>query len=382
MKNLIIIVFAAILIGVGGCMKNYENDVVPEVDDGFFQLKAGNALITTGDTAWVNPGVYVKFWLDSLPESASNYSYAWNLGNGATSVSESPEQVYTLGIYGVSVLVTKLSNNQTVQRSITLVVRNDISFETTIILLESTPVTGGNYNYKLALQSSVIYNYENTTGPRWVSGHFTGWNQHTVTEVMMINQIEYMIYHLILPANNVEKQRWGYGRGNNWAFAPKSLFWFVNAQGEGAFEAYFTNGQMSKNPISSNNLPGDGGDVNLPDIPATTRTEIVGSNDDILRVYVNHGVYANGASPFITQFISNNNWSPVVLTSIGNGWGYKDFQISNLVEGKLFWRFGQNINNPNVFGNMQNSKFFVSENNWLAIQIVQIKLGKYEIIKL
>jgi hypothetical protein len=334
-----------------------------------------------GDTAYAAPNVYLKFWLDSLPEAATNYSFAWNLGDGTTSVSASPEHLYEVGTYNVQVDITHLNNGQIIERNLVLVVTNDVSFETTIILLESTPVAGSNYDYKLAFKSTAIYNYENTTGSRWVNGDFTGWNQQATNEVTMINNIEYIIYHLVLPANETEKQRWGYGRGSNWAFAPSSRYWLVNDQGEGAFEAYFTDGQMSIVPVTYTNLPGDGGDINEGSTLATIRTEIIEGDEDELRIYINYGVYANGSNPFLSQLVSNNNWDPVALTSIGDGWGYKDFVIADL-GGSLYWRFGANINHPTIFGNMTNSKFFMSSDNMLGMQVTQLKSGKWQVIQI
>jgi hypothetical protein len=374
MKKVMLFLIASLLIG--GCMKNYEDAPLPssEVPDGAFLKVTGATLM--GDTAYAAPNIQLKFWLDSLPGSAESYSFNWNLGDGTTSVAHSPEHMYHVGTYEVSVVITRLSNGQTFSRSIVLIVTNNSTFETTVILLESTPVTGGNYNYKLALKSTVIYNYQNITGNRWIIGDFTGWSMQTITELITINQIEYLIYHLVLPANEVEVKRFSYGRGASWAYAPNSLYWVVSSQGEGAFEAYFTNGQMSVFPILSDELPGDGGDINQNGIPATTRNKIIG---DDLRVFINYGVYANGANPFITKMNGYNAWNPFSLTPIGNGWGYKDFEISSLSEGFLFWRFGPNINNPNNLGNMSNSKFFMPEDNMLGLQIVQLKSGDWQI---
>lgn len=376
MKKFVFVLLIALL--MGGCMKDYSDDVVPDVSEEFFQLKVAGATLA-GDTAYAVPRIYIKFWLDALPEAAKNYSYSWNLGDGTTSVAFSPEHLYQLGTYKVQVDITN-NTGQTVERSLVLVVTNDFSYETTIILLESTPVAGGNYDYKLALKSSVIYNYGNTTGSRWVVGDFTSWNQVTVTEVRMINQIEYLVYHLVLPANETKKQRFSYGRGSNWAFAPNSRFWAGNDKGEGAFEAYFTNGQISSSSyIPSNQLPGDNGDVNQGNILATIRTEIVGSNDEILRIYVNYGVYANGSNPFFSQLLSNSNWNPVSLISIGGGWGYRDFPVVNLENGRLFWRFGPNIAQVANLGDMTNSKFYLPTDNMLGVQITQLKSSKWRI---
>lgn len=377
MKKLILFIMAALLIG--GCMKDYSLDLT-DVSEELFQLKISSATISDqGDTAYVAPGIHVKFWLDSLPEPAENYSFYWSLGDGTTSVSPSPENTYEIGIYIVEVDITNEVTGQTVQRSVVLIVTNDFSFETSIVLLESTPVTGGNYSYKLGFKSTNIYNYQNTTGSRWVAGDFTNWDQQTIVETVMIDDIEYIVYYLVLPKNETERQRFGYGRGSHWAFAPNSILWVVNDQGEGAFEAYFTNGEMSPYPIASVNLPGDGGDVGQDGSPPTIRTQIV---EESLRVYVNYGAYANGPNPFISERISLNNWLPVQLISIEDGWGYKDFPIEEEGQNLFFWRFGANINNPNAWGDMSNSKFYLPADNMLAIQVAQLKSGEWQVIVL
>lgn len=153
MKKLILFFLLAGLLNA--CMKNYEDDPRP-IEEGF-SLKIGNAT-TTGDTAYAAPYVVLKFYLENIPGSIEDYAFFWDLGDGSTSIAASPEKSYDIGIYDVMVTGTP-SSGPSIERSIILVVSNDHSYETTILLIEATSIPGGKYNYKIGLKTLAIEGY-------------------------------------------------------------------------------------------------------------------------------------------------------------------------------------------------------------------------------
>jgi len=143
---------------------------------------------------------------------------------------------------------------------------------------------------------------------------------------------------------------------------------------------------MSPEPIGTILIPGDGGDPTGGAFSPTIRTEVIYSsipNSDSLCVYINLE-YANGSTPFISRMLSNNNWEPLALIIMSGdytGWGYQTFAINNLSNG-LYFRFGPNVVIPSVYGNMSNSKFYLSGDNMLGLQISGLKLvGVYQITR-
>jgi len=366
-----------------GCMKEYDDASPISAPKSAPYLKVAGANMS-GDTAYAAPNVFLKFWLDSLPSAVENYTFSWNLDGGDYSTATSPEKKYAAGIYDISVVITPINGGLSIIRSITLVVSNDLTWETTLILLSATPVAGNNYDYAIAMRTTAVYNYANIAADPWDRGDFTGWDLNYLTETTTINGILYIIDHVILPANEIGVQRFTYGKGNVYAYAPESRYWVVIAPGEGVFEVYLTNGQMSPNPVGAGLIPGDNGDLIGGVYAPTVRTEIKYSNlplSDSLLVYINYQQYANGPQPFITRMLSNDNWQPmalIIMSGAYTGWGYQTFAIKDL-EGHLYFRFGPSLTSPNVYGEMANSKFFLPGDNMLGLQITSLKSGAYEI---
>jgi len=361
---------------MSACMKNYEDDVRPQIETEGFELKVGNATMSD-DTAYAAPTVVLKFWLEDVPGNISDYTFLWDLGDSSTSVSSTPEKSYDIGTYYVSVVITPITGDS-FERSIVLIVTNDNTYETTILLLEATTVPGGKYNYKIGLKTLAIEGYASISGTPWIVGDFTSWANVTLTGNQTINQIEYLVYNLELNANNPDLQIFSFGKGSVWANAPGSQYWVSDGSGGGTFQAYFTNGQMSPYPITSM-LPGNGGDTNQPGIPATTRTEIIYGTSDSLRIFINYGVYAAGNNPFFSQMLNINNWDNTPLIESQTGWGYRSFAIEELENGKLFWRFGPNISQAGTLGVMDNSMFYLPQEHMLGLQVQELKSGEYVI---
>lgn len=370
-KFLFFLIFSALL---SACMKSYDDPEPQSIPNQGFDLKVGNATMS-GDTAYAAPTVVLKFWLDDVPGNINDYAFSWDLGDGSTSVSPSPEKSYEIGVYSISVIIMPISG-ENFERSLTLIVSNDNSFETTIILLEATVIPGGKYNYKIGLKTLAIEGYPSISGIPWITGDFTAWGNVTLSETQTVNQVEYLVYNLELNANNPDLQIFSFGKGSVWANAPNSRYWVADGAGGGTFQAYFTNGQMSPQPISST-LPGNGGDTNQPGIPATTRTQIIYGTSDSLRIYINYGVYAAGDNPFLSQMTNINVWDNLLLKHNLPGWGYRTFAINNLINGKVFWRFGPNISQANIFGVMDNSMFYLPQEFMLGLQIQELKNGEY-----
>lgn len=372
MKKLILFFLLAGLLNA--CMKNYEDDPRP-IEEGF-SLKIGNAT-TTGDTAYAAPYVVLKFYLENIPGSIEDYAFFWDLGDGSTSIAASPEKSYDIGIYDVMVTGTP-SSGPSIERSIILVVSNDHSYETTILLIEATSIPGGKYNYKIGLKTLAIEGYASISGTSWITGDFTAWADIGLSETTVINQIEYLVYNLELNASNPDLQIFTFRKGSVWANAANSRYWVPDGSGGGTFQAYFTNGQMSPHPIVAT-LPGSGGDVNQSGIPATVRTKIIYGSSDSLRIYINYSVYASGPNPFFSKMENINVWDNLLLLESVPGWGYRTFAIDDLIDGKMFWRFGPNISAPNIFGVMNNSMFYLPQEFMLALQVQGLKSGGYKI---
>lgn len=382
MKKLFLFLFAVALIFTG-CMKEYDEVPIPNSSEAPY-LKVTGA-ITNGDTAYAAPNIFLKFWLDSLPSAVDNYTFSWNLDGGDYSTATSPEKKYSAGIYDVSVVITPVNGGASITRSIVLVVDNSSAWETTLILLSATPVSGSNYDYAIAMRTTAIYNYSNIAADPWDRGDFTGWDFNYLTETTTINGILYVVDHVILPANETQVQRFTYGKGNVYAYAPESRYWIITAPGEGVFEVYLTNGQMSPNPVGAGLIPGDNGDLIGGAYAPTIRTEIKYSSIplcDSLRIYVNYQQYANGPQPFLGRLLNNDNWQNIALVLMSGdyaGWCYQTFAIKDLANG-LYFRFGPSLTAPNAYGQMENSKFFLPGDNMLGLQITSgLKSGTYEI---
>lgn len=379
-------------VAMTSCMKDYGDDEVIPNNNGNKAptLKVTGANSSSGDTTFAEPNVYLKFWLDELPLAASDYTYVWNLGNGNTSTAESPEQKYQNGTYAISVTITPIAaGGNTIYREITLVVRPGAG-NRTILLYSATPVSGGNYNYTIAMKTTAIYNYANISGDPWTLGDWTEWEVRYISETTMINGVLYIIDHVTLPANNQEVQRFTYGKGNTYSYDPNSPYWVVTGQNEGVYEVYLTNGQMSPDPISYIAVPGNSGDISNGTIAPTVRNEIKYSgipNNDSLKIYINYAQYGNGSQPFISRMLADNNWQNIPLVQMSDeftGWGYQMFRISDLNAG-LYFRFGPNINSPENYGIMNNSMYFLPDGNMLGLQIASVYSSsgvKYEITPL
>lgn len=384
MKKNIFLFFIAALFLVG-CMKDYDDNPIPVFPTSESPILKVSGATLVGDTAYAAPNVFIKFWLDELSMSVDNYSFSWNLGDGNYSNATSPEKKYEIGSYYVSVSLTPLSGGSVVTRNIVLIIDNEFTFETTLVLLSATLVSGNNYDYSIAMRSTAIYNYTNTSGDPWIRGDFTSWEFSYLNETTTINGILYLIAHVILPADNQSVQRFVYGKGSVYAYSPESRYWIVTGSNEGVFEVYLTNGQMSSAYIGDTLIPGDNGDPSGGTFLPTIRTSVLYSGipmSDSLRVYVNYSEYANGTKPFISRMLSNSNWEMSALVLMSGdylGWGYQTFAINNLSNG-LYWRFGPNLNTPNDYGNMSNSKFYLSGNDMLGLQINSLKsVGVYQI---
>lgn len=368
----------ALVVVATSCMKEY-NDVIPSpppVADTTFVLKAGDAVTTpTGDTAYASPDRYVKFWIDNTPLPITAYTFAWNLGNGSTSTEASPEAKYDVGTYYVSVTITPVAGGNPVFRDITLIITTESTYETTIILISAVPMSGNMYDYAVAMKRSSIYNYPNLLGFPWFRGDYNNWEWFNMTDSTQINGIWYSVFNFQLPADYTDFEEWTFGRGQNYSYSPNSSYWQSTGAGQGLYRAYFRFGQMSPNPIGAGGvIPGSGGDVQIGPIKPTVRDEIIyHPGGDSLRVFINVGEYAPGPLPFISVLnVANNSWQNIQLLTLPEefeGWKYQTFAISDLQH--LIFRFGANLNNPNYFGTMSNSKFFVSEDNMLAMQIIQ-----------
>ena len=380
----ILFILAALMIMMSGCMKDY-NDPSPAISNTQAPFLKVTGAIINGDTAYAAPNVYLKFWVDSLPLTMENYTFSWNLGDGDISAVTSPEKKYNVGVYTVSVAITPIHGGAVINRSIVLKISNVSTWETTLILMSASPVAGGNYDYAIAMRTTAIYNYDNIAANPWDRGDFTGWEFRYLTETTTINGILYIVDHVILPANTQEKQLFTYGKGSVYAYAPESRYWVVTNPGEGVFQVYLTNGQMSYQPIGTGLIPGDNGDVIGGSYAPTIRTELKYSSlplFDSLRIFINYAEYANGPQPFIARLLSNNNWQTeplVIMTGDYAGWGYQIFAIKDLGNG-LYWRFGPSITAPSVYGQMSQSKFYMSGDNMLGLQISSgLKTGDYQI---
>lgn len=366
-------VLVALIMAATSCMKEY--DVIPSsppVADTTFVLKAGNAVTTpSGDTAYASPDRFVKFWIDNTPLPITAYTFAWNLGDGSTSTVASPEAKYDLGTYYVSVTITPVAGGNPVFRDLTLIITTENTYETTIILVSATPVSGNMYNYAVAMKRSSIYNYPNLLGLPWFRGDYNSWDFTNMLDSTQINGIWYSVFHFQLPADYTDFEEWQFGRADQYSYSPNSQYWRPN----GVYRAYFRFGQMSPNPIGSGGIiPGSGGDVQIGPIKPTVRDEIIyNPGGDSLRIFINVGEYAPGPLPFISVLnATNNSWQNIQLLTLPEefeGWKYQTFALAELEH--LMFRFGSNLNNPNYFGTMSNSKFFVSEDNMLAMQIIQ-----------
>lgn len=375
MKKLFFIVIAAL--ALTSCMKEYDDVALldPDVTTAPFLKVAGATM--SGDTAYAAPGIYLKFWVDQLPASVETYIFNWDL-DGGTSTASSPEKKYQIGIYNIDVDITPINGAVTISRSIVLVISDEV-YENTLILLSATPLNNfANYEYRIAMKSAVIYNYANNSGDPWTRGDFTGWDLNYLSETTVINGILYIVDYITLPTSNSSKQRFTYGKGETYAYAPGSSYWVTTATGEGVFEIYLTNGQMSQNPITGILMPGDNGDSNVGVFPPTIRTEIRYSSiphSDSIRIFINYSEYANGSNPFISRKLSDNNWlttEATIMTGGLAGWCYATFALKDMENG-LYWRFGANISSPTSYGLMYRSKYYLATDNMLALQMPNLK---------
>lgn len=385
MKKKLFFVLLMSAVVMTGCMKDYGDDeVIPNNGNKAPALKVTGANSSSEDTTFAEPNVYLKFWLDELPLVVSSYTFAWNLGDGTTSTAESPEKKYQNGTYAISVLITPIAGGNTIYREITLVVRPG-SGNRTILLHSATLLSNGSYDYAIAMRTTAIYNYAHISGDPWTRGDWTGWEFRFITETTTINGVLYIIDHVILPANNQDSLRFVYGRGGTYSYDPNSPYWVVTAQGEGVYEVYLTNGQMSPDPISYTVLPGNSGDVANGSIAPTVRNEIKYSgipNNDSLKIFIYYAQYASGNQPCISRMLADNNWQHIPLVQMSGeftGWGYQMFRISDIQASGLYFTFAPNINTPNVYGIMDNSMYFLIELNMLGLQISSVRSGEYEI---
>lgn len=376
MIMMILVVFAT------GCQKDYDLKPDSKVPDTEFLLKATGAIIS-GDTAYAKPNTYVKWYVDELPLAVNQYLFNWTLGNGVFSTAASPEASYPVGLYAVSVVITPIAGGQAINRSIWLKVGTQVVADEAIILINSVP-SGSNYVYTIGMDVQYITGYTPISGsnPGFISGDFTDWSNVNITQTQVIGGRTYIVYALTLSANNTQKQFWGYGQGNQWGYAPNSLYWVVTNSG-GIFAAYFNNGIMSVNLGGSSNFPGDGGDEQNGEAPPTIRNQIVYASpgvSDTLVVHVNYGAYANGPVPFASRITTSGPENVALIPDINYpGWGYKKYPIGSSTY-DLRWRFGANIYSPELFGVMNISKYYQSTDNLLEIQVIQTdNLKGYEV---
>lgn len=380
-KNLFFILLVTAIFS-SSCMKDYGDDeVVPNNGNSAPELRVTGANSVSNDTVFAEPNIFLKFWLDELPGSASDYSYNWSLAEGSYSTLASPEKKYQSGTYAISVIITPTISGNTITREITLVIRPGAG-NRTVVLHSVTLLSNGSYDYAIALKSTAIYNYDNMSGEPWTNGDWTNWQLRYLSETTTINGILYVIDHVVLPANNQNKQRFVFGRGGTYAYDPDSPYWVVTGSGEGVFEVYLTNGQMSPDPITSTAIPGHNGDVVNGEILPTIRNEIKYSGipyNDSIKIIVNYAVYANGSQPYISRMLSNNDWQDIPLIKLSGeftGWAYQTYRLQDLVNG-LYFRFGPNISSPANYGDMSHSKYYISDGNMLGLQISGSRSSEY-----
>lgn len=371
MKNAIFLMMAIVVtIFISGCMKDLGTDVVPEKNGP--ELKTSGQMSAAGDTAFAQPNKVLKFWLENI--NPTNYNFSWNLGNGDQSNAESPEKKYSLGVYDISVIITPLSGGDPITREIVLVIEN-INGDESIILYSATYLNG-NYDYGLAFSTEAIYNYGNLTGNPWSTADWTDWEKRFLTESVLINGTLYLIDHVTLPANNIVISRFTYGRGVTYAYNPESLYW----QSDGVFGVYLTDGQISPDPIDPSPLPGNAGDDFFGTVQPTVRNEIKYSSGgyDSLRIFINYSQYANGSFPFIAIF--DGTWKNellVKMTGQYEGWGFRTIEIQEIGPEGFNFKFGENINLPNNYGDMHNSMYYLPPpDDICTIQIYGIEQTK------
>ncbi len=382
MKNFMIMLCAIALLA--SCAKEPADQFTDPINnDTTCVLKVGNS-VTIGDTTYATPGV-LKFYLDNLALPVNQYVFVWNLGGTASSAPE-PEQNFEIGIYPIQVTVTPINGGTPVSRSTILKIALASSAEFTIIPLSANQ-TGTLWDYKFGMRTTAVDGYANMTTSPWIYGSFADpntWTFENISETTLINDISYLVYHVFVPIGDEISHEWLYGRGEGtnkkFSFAPSSIYWVTISPTEGKFRAYFKNGIISFEEINvSGQIPGDNGDIESGPNPPTVRTTLVYSaipGLDSLKIFINYGYYANGPQPFAKKMITNNNWESIGLAPMsGNyaGWGYKTFSLSTITDGRLILKFGPNITQNTSYGEMQYSKFYKPDEQWLQIQITETR---------
>ncbi|MEI6529060.1 MAG: hypothetical protein WCN88_01470 [Candidatus Falkowbacteria bacterium] len=369
---------------LANCQKITENDFPsgkPVDDYSKAVLKSTGAV--TADTLKTLPNLVIKFWWENLPTlpAGANYQYTWNFGDGGA-ILNTPrvEHEYAIGKYQ---LVSTATNPLTgVVTTRTLWIKASLTYadDNTIVVLGYQQVAGG-YDYNIGFKASTISSFSPPPYAAgqipFVTGTFCNWtNPPACPEYTNINGEIYITKHLIFPNNTPQDLH--FGQQTRWSYSPNSKFWVFTGAGSGKYVVYPFNGQFYTFSPGIVYYPGEDGDQIAGSYPPTVRDSLMlGATvaTDSLRIFINYAQYSNGSQPFISS-VHQSNWSNSALRIISNtGWGYKTFSIASIKQdnSRLYFKFGPNLANPTVYGDMTQSKFYDATNEMLGIQLATMK---------
>lgn len=372
---------------LANCQKFTENDFTPgtpPVDDGSKAvLKTSGAV--TADTLKSLPDMVIKFWWENLPVLPSGvaYQYSWNFGDGSVILHTARvEHQYAIGVYQLVSTATNPLSGVVITRTLWVKIAVTYVADNTIIVLGYEAVSGG-YDYHLGFKASTIAGFQappyTAYNVPFVTGTFCNWQVNpppTNPEYVNMGGELYLTRHIVCP--NSAPQDLHFGQVTNWSYNPNSIYWVSTGVGSGKYVIYPFNGQIYSFPPGTVYFPGEDGDAIGSIYPATVRDSLMlgaTTSTDSLRIFVNYQQYANGSNPFIS-FVHLNNWSNVALHKItGTGWGYRTFSVASIKQdnSRLYFKFGPNLANPTVYGDMTQSKFYDATNEMCGIQLATMK---------
>jgi|GEM_PF-1374350 len=356
-------------------------------------LKSTGAV--NGDTIKSLPDMVLTIWVENLPvlPAGQYYYYAWTAGDGGPLVTTPRlEHQYAEGLYFLTVAITHpLTGNVTTLMSWVKISPN-YGVDNIIVVISSSPASGGGYNYTLGFLSTTIAGFQappyTQSNIPFVTGTFCNWQTTPPPpnpDYATINGEIYLTRTFVFQNN--APQDLHFGQITNWSYGPNSSFWVPTGPGSGKYVIYPYNGQIYNFPPGTTYYPGEDGDEIGGIYPPTVRDSLmlgVTTTTDSLRIYINHAQYASGTQPFLS-FSHLGNWSNTPLHLISNtGWGYYTFAISNikLDNDRLYFKFGPNLSSPTVYGDMTHSKFYDIATEMCGLQIASLKSsGRQYVVK-
>lgn len=352
-------------------------------------LKSTGAM--SGDTIKSLPNMVLKIWAENLPAlpAGQYYYYAWTPGDGSQIVTTPRlEHQYAEGLYQLTVAITNpLTGNVTNLMSWVKISPN-YGADNTIIVISSSPASGGGYNYTLGFLSTTVYGFQNPpfgSNTPFVTGSFCSWQVPSPQnpDYTTVNGEIYLTRAFVFQNNTMQELQ--FGQGTSWSYDTSSIYWVWTGSNSGKYVIYPYNGQIHNSPQSTTYIPGEDGDAINGSYPPTVRDSLmlgVTTATDSLRIYINHAQYASGSQPFIT-YSHLGAWYDAPLHLIPNtGWGYYTFAIANikLDNDRLYFKFGPNLSSPTLFGDMTHSKFYLVEDEMCGLQIASLKASTWQYV--